>query len=104
MRRFNLSNGRSHKPLVLFMILLLQGGRRLLSTLNLSRAEIVATIKVMVVSVSWPGATAARSEPVADKIEKKLRGCLSRSRRKLLAADIPLVDFVKTCEDQGHVF
>src|SRR6266851_10234326 len=75
MHRFNLSEWAiTHRALVLFMILLL-GLAGVYSYLNLGRAEDPSfTIKVMVVHVGWPGATAAEMQTqVADKIEKKLQ-------------------------------
>ena len=75
MQRFNLSQWAiTHRPLVLFMILLL-GAAGAYSYLNLGRGEDPSfTIKVMVVNVAWPGATASEMQTqVADKIEKKLQ-------------------------------
>ena len=59
MKRLNLSEWAiTHRALVLFMILLL-GAAGVFSYLNLGRAEDPSfTIKVMVVNVAWPGATA----------------------------------------------
>ncbi len=75
MQRFNLSAWAiTHQPLVLFMILILAGAG-LYAYLNLGRAEDPSfTIKTMVVSAAWPGATAEEMEAqVADPIEKKLQ-------------------------------
>src|SRR5689334_12213131 len=75
MQRFNLSAWAiNHRALILFMMIVLAGAG-IYSYLNLGRAEDPSfTIKVMVVNVSWPGATAAEMEKqVADKIEKKLQ-------------------------------
>jgi multidrug efflux pump len=75
MQRFNLSAWAiTHRPLVLFMILLL-GAAGIYAYLNLGRAEDPSfTIKTMVVNVAWPGATATEMQKqVADKIEKKLQ-------------------------------
>src|SRR5215212_3646323 len=75
MKRLNLSEWAiTHRALVLFMIILL-GAAGAYSYFNLGRAEDPNfTIKVMVVNVSWPGATATEMETqVADKIEKKLQ-------------------------------
>ena len=75
MGRFNLSAWAiRHQPLVLFMILLL-GAAGAYSYFNLGRAEDPSfTIKVMVMNVSWPGATAREMETqVSDPIEKKLQ-------------------------------
>src|SRR6202140_4077903 len=75
MQRFNLSQWAiTHRALVLFMILVL-GAAGAFSYLKLGRAEDPSfTIKVMIVNVAWPGATASEmQEQVADKIEKKLQ-------------------------------
>ena len=75
MKRLNLSEWAiTHRALVLFMIILL-GAAGVYSYFNLGRAEDPSfTIKVMVVNVSWPGATATEMQAqVADKIEKKLQ-------------------------------
>jgi multidrug efflux pump subunit AcrB len=75
MRGFNLSEWAiTHQALILFMILLL-GAAGAYSYANLGRAEDPSfTIKTMVVSVAWPGATATEMQTqVADKIEKKLQ-------------------------------
>ena len=75
MQRFNLSAWAiTHRPLVLFMMIVLAAAG-VYSYLNLGRAEDPSfTIKVMVVHVAWPGATAAEMQKqVADKIEKKLQ-------------------------------
>ena len=75
MQRFNLSRWSiTHRPLVLFVIILLAAAG-IYSYLNLGRAEDPSfTIKTMVVHVGWPGATAAELQAQAvDKIEKKLQ-------------------------------
>jgi multidrug efflux pump len=75
MQRFNLSEWAiTHRPLVLFMIVLL-GAAGIYSYLNLGRAEDPNfTIKTMVVHVGWPGATASELQAqVVDKIEKKVQ-------------------------------
>src|SRR6185503_13171942 len=75
MRGINLSEWAiTHRALVLFLILLLAGAGTY-SYLNLGRAEDPSfTIKTMVVSAAWPGATASEMQSqVADKIEKKLQ-------------------------------
>src|SRR6266851_1007811 len=93
MQRFNLSEWAiTHRPLVLFMILLL-GAAGAYSYLNLGRAEDPSfTIKVMVVNVSWPGATASEMQAqVADKIEKKLQ-------------ELPYLDRVETYSQPGVSF
>src|SRR6266540_6022183 len=93
MQRFNLSEWAiTHRPLVLFMILLL-GGAGLYSYLNLGRAEDPSfTIKTMVVNVAWPGTTAAEMQSqVADKIEKKLQ-------------ELPYLDRVESYSQPGVSF
>ncbi len=93
MQRFNLSAWAiTHRPLVLFMILLL-GGAGFYSYLNLGRAEDpIFTIKVMVVNVAWPGATATEMQKqVADKIEKKLQ-------------ELPYLDRVESYSQPGVSF
>ncbi|CCE10958.1 RND efflux transporter [Bradyrhizobium sp. STM 3843] len=75
MKRFNLSAWAvSHPPLVLFLILAL-GLMGFFSYQKLGRAEDpFFTVKVVNVSVMWPGATAAEMQSqVADPIEKKLQ-------------------------------
>jgi len=72
---FNLSRfAITHRALTLFAILLL-GAAGFYSYLNLGRAEDPSfTIKVMVISAAWPGATASEMQAqVADPIEKKLQ-------------------------------
>jgi multidrug efflux pump len=90
MKRFNLSEWAiTHGALVLFMIILL-GAAGTYSYLNLGRAEDPSfTIKVMIVSATWPGATASDMElQVADKIEKKLQ-------------ELPYLDRVETYSQPG---
>jgi multidrug efflux pump len=75
MKSINLSEWAiTHRALVLFLIILLAGAGTY-SYLNLGRAEDPSfTIKTMVVSAAWPGATASEMQSqVADKIEKKLQ-------------------------------
>jgi len=75
MKRFNLSAWAvSHPPLVLFFILAL-GIAGFLSYQKLGRAEDpFFTVKVVNVSMMWPGATAQEMQTqVADPIEKKLQ-------------------------------
>jgi multidrug efflux pump len=93
MQRFNLSAWAiTHRPLVLFMILLL-GVAGAYSYLNLGRAEDPSfTIKTMVVNVAWPGATATEVQTqVADKIEKKLQ-------------ELPYLDRVESYSQPGVAF
>ena len=75
MRRFNLSAWAvAHPALVLFLIVMF-GAAGLFSYEKLGRAEDPSfTIKAVVVSAMWPGATAHdMQEQVADPIEKKLQ-------------------------------
>src|SRR5689334_2934501 len=75
MRRFNLSSWAvKHPTLVLFMMVVLAVGG-FFSYQTLGRAEDpYFTVKVVNVSVMWPGATAAEMQSqVADAIEKKLQ-------------------------------
>lgn len=75
MRSFNLSAWAvAHKSLVGFLIALLFGAGAV-SYQKLGRAEDPSfTIKVMVVTAQWPGATAKEmQEQVADRIERKLQ-------------------------------
>ncbi|MBN9042276.1 MAG: multidrug transporter AcrB [Rhizobiales bacterium 62-47] len=75
MRRFNLSAWAvSHPTLILFLIIAL-GFAGFFSYERLGRAEDPSfTIKLVVVSAIWPGATAKEmQEQVADPIEKKLQ-------------------------------
>src|SRR5438445_13480582 len=93
MQRFNLSQWSiAHRPLVLFMIILL-GTAGIYSFLNLGRAEDPSfTIKTMVVHVGWPGATATELQAQAvDKVEKKLQ-------------ELPYVDSIESYSQQGAVF
>src|SRR5438128_2898352 len=93
MQRFNLSQWSiAHRPLVLFMIILL-GTAGIYSFLNLGRAEDPSfTIKTMVVHVGWPGATATELQAQApDKIEKKLQ-------------ELPYIDRVESYSQPGVSF
>src|SRR5215211_1979529 len=93
MQRFNLSAWAiAHRPLVLFMILLLAGAGAY-AYFNLGRAEDPSfTIKTMVVNVAWPGATAGEMQTqVADKIEKKLQ-------------ELPYLDRVESYSQPGVSF
>src|ERR1043165_2222708 len=93
MKRLNLSEWAiTHRALVLFMIILL-GAAGVYSYLNLGRAEDPSfTIKVMVVNVAWPGATAAEMQAqVADKVEKKLQ-------------ELPYLDRVESYSQPGVSF
>src|SRR5262245_29341037 len=93
MKSFNLSRWAiTHRALVLFMVLVL-GGAGAYSYFNLGRAEDPSfTIKVMIVSVAWPGATASEMQTqVADKIEKKLQ-------------ELPFLDRVESYSQPGVSF
>src|SRR5436309_7368902 len=93
MQRLNLSEWAiTHRALVLFMILML-GVAGAYSYLNLGRAEDPSfTIKVMVVNVAWPGATANEMQTqVADKVEKKLQ-------------ELPYLDRVESYSQAGVSF
>src|SRR5688500_16301126 len=93
MQRFNLSAWAiTHRALILFMIILL-GAAGAYSYLNLGRAEDPSfTIKVMVVNVAWPGATATEMQAqVADKVEKKLQ-------------ELPYLDRVESYSQPGVSF
>jgi multidrug efflux pump len=93
MHRFNLSEWAiTHRALVLFMILVL-GASGLFSYFKLGRGEDPSfTIKVMIVNVAWPGATAPEmQEQVADKIEKKLQ-------------ELPYLDRVESYAQPGIAF
>jgi multidrug efflux pump subunit AcrB len=75
MKRFNLSGWAvSHPTLILFLMIAL-GAAGFFSYQRLGRAEDpYFTVKVVNVSVIWPGATAAEMQTqVADPIEKKLQ-------------------------------
>src|SRR5437868_9380286 len=93
MHRFNLSAWAiAHRPLVLFMIIML-GVAGIYSYRNLGRAEDPSfTIKTMIVQVAWPGATAAEmQEQVADKVEKKLQ-------------ELPYLDRIESYSQPGVSF
>ncbi len=90
MKNLNLSQWAiTHRALVLFMILVL-GAAGTYSYFKLGRAEDPSfTIKVMVIDVQWPGASAAEiQEQAADKIEKKLQ-------------ELPYLDRVETYSRPG---
>ena len=75
MKRFNLSGWAvSHPTLVLFLMIVL-GAAGFFSYQRLGRAEDpFFTVKVVNVSVIWPGATSQEMQTqVADPIEKKLQ-------------------------------
>src|ERR1700753_344767 len=75
MRRFNLSEWAvHHQALVLFLIIMI-GVAGFFSYERLGRAEDPSfTIKVVVVTATWPGATATEMQAqVADPVEKKMQ-------------------------------
>lgn len=75
MKRFNLSDWAvHHRSLVLFLIIAI-GLMGTVSYMRLGRAEDPSfTIKVGVITATWPGATAAEMQAqVSDRIEKKLQ-------------------------------
>jgi multidrug efflux pump len=93
MQRFNLSQWSiTHRPLILFMIILL-GAAGIYSYLNLGRAEDPSfTIKTMIIHVGWPGATAAELQAQAvDKVEKKLQ-------------ELPYLDRIESYSQPGGAF
>src|SRR5215467_8076389 len=93
MKGFNLSQWAiTHRALVLFMIIVLGAGG-IYSYFNLGRAEDPSfTIKVMIVNVAWPGATASEMQTqVADKIEKKLQ-------------ELPYLDRIESYSQPGVSF
>ena len=93
MKQFNLTDwALKHKALVYyFIVLIFLGG--IFSYHNLGRMEDPDfTIRQMVISVSWPGATARQvEEQVTDKIEKKLQ-------------DTPGLDYVKSYSSPGQSY
>lgn len=92
MKSFNLSEWAvTHRPLTLFLILLVSLSG-IWSYLQLGRAEDPDfTVKIMVISAQWPGATADEMQRlVADPIEKKLQ-------------EVPYFDKVKTYSQPGSV-
>jgi multidrug efflux pump len=75
MHRFNLSAWAVAYPALILFLIVMFGGAGLLSYRSLGRAEDPSfTIKLVVVTAIWPGATAAEMQAqVADPIEKKLQ-------------------------------
>lgn len=93
MQRFNLSQWAvTHQTLVLFLIIVISLGG-VYSYAGLGRAEDPSfTIKNMVVSAAWPGATAEEVQrQVADPIEKTLQ-------------EVPYFDEVKTYSKPGSTY
>ena len=90
MSRFNVSAWAvAHPALVLFLIVML-GTAGLFSYRSLGRGEDPSfTIKLVVVTAMWPGATAAEMQTqVADPIEKKMQ-------------ELPFIDKVTTYSKSG---
>ena len=75
MRRFNLSASAIAHPALMLFVIAMFFVAGLLSYRSLGRAEDPSfTIKVAIVTATWPGATAADMQAqVADPIEKKLQ-------------------------------
>src|ERR1700719_2781194 len=75
MSRFNLSAWAVAHPSLIFFLIVMLGVAGLFSYRSLGRAEDPSfTIKLVVVTAIWPGATAAEMQTqVADPIEKKLQ-------------------------------
>ena len=93
MKHFNLTEwALKHKALVYYFIMVIFLGG-IFSYRNLGRMEDPDfTIRQMVVSVNWPGATARQvEEQVTDKIEKKLQ-------------DTPGLDYVKSYSAPGQSY
>lgn len=92
MKGFNLSEWAvTHRPLTLFLVLLVSLSGTW-AYLHLGRAEDPDfTVKIMIISAQWPGATADEMQRlVADPIEKKLQ-------------EVPYFDKVKTYSRPGSV-
>jgi len=75
MRHFNLSAWAVSHPALMMFLIAMFGLAGLLSYRSLGRAEDPSfTIKIVIVSATWPGATATdMQDQVADPIEKKLQ-------------------------------
>ncbi|WP_427501781.1 efflux RND transporter permease subunit (plasmid) [Methylomonas sp. MED-D] len=91
MKSFNLSDwALRHQSFVVYLlgVIVIAG---LMAYLTLGRAEDPEfTIKTMVVSAEWPGATAREMEQqVTDRLEKKLQ-------------ETPFLDFVQSFSEPGH--
>ena len=90
MSRFNVSAWAvAHPALILFLIVML-GAAGLFSYRHLGRGEDPSfTIKLVVVTAIWPGATASEMQTqVADPIEKKMQ-------------ELPFIDKVTTYSKPG---
>ena len=75
MKRFNLSEWAVHHPALVLFLILAMGVGGFLSFQSLGRAEDPNfTIKNVIVTAVWPGATATEmQDQVSDRIEKKLQ-------------------------------
>lgn len=93
MQRFNVSAWAIGHPVLIVYAMLLLTAAGAYSYLTLGRSEDPTyTVKVMVVDVAWPGATAREIETqVADKIEKKLQ-------------ELPWLDHIETYSRPGVSF
>lgn len=90
---FNLSALAVRERAVTLYFIILVALIGLYSFVSLGRAEDPAfTLKVMLVSAEWPGATARQmQDQVADPLEKALQ-------------DVPYFDYVETVSRPGHVY
>lgn len=91
MSSFNLSDwALRHQSFVIYMLAIIVVAG-LMSYFTLGRAEDPNfTIKTMVISAEWPGATAREMEQqVTDRLEKKLQ-------------ETPFLDFVQSFSEPGH--
>jgi multidrug efflux pump subunit AcrB len=93
MQRFNVSAWAIGHPVLIVFAMLLLTAAGAYSYLTLGRSEDPTyTVKVMIVDVAWPGATAREIETqVADKIEKKLQ-------------ELPWLDHIETYSRPGVAF
>ncbi len=91
MKNFNLAEWALHHKQFVYFFIALFFITGLFSYINLGRMEDPDfTIKQMVVSVAWPGATAHQiEEQVTDKVEKKLQ-------------DLPGVDYLQSYSTPGQ--
>ncbi len=90
MKRFNLSEIALHHQQFMFFLMILVFLAGVVSYIQLGRAEDPSyTVRSMVVSAAWPGATAKQvEEQVTDKLEKKLQ-------------ETPGVDYIKSYSRPG---
>ena len=87
----NLSEVSIHNRVLVWYFIILVAIAGIFSYMKLGRMEDPAyTVRTMVVSVAWPGATAEQmQEQVTDKIEKKLQ-------------DTPNLDYIKSYSRPGQ--